>query len=155
MALTKLNNQSLTAVTSAGLPAGTVLQVKQFTTTTQTNTSSTTFVDTLLTINITPISISSKILVRVFCPLRKDQVTAMGGSIQLLRNTTAIGNQNYLGYNNAAQYGQESINLEVLDSPQTTSSLTYKVQVKSQIANNTNFGHDNGLQGITVMEIAG
>ena len=27
MALTKLNNQSLTAVTSAGLPSGTVLQV--------------------------------------------------------------------------------------------------------------------------------
>jgi hypothetical protein len=66
MALIKLNNQSLTAVTSGGLPSGTVLQVVQTLITTGASITSTTHVDSALTVNITPSSTTSKIHMRRF-----------------------------------------------------------------------------------------
>ena len=64
MALTKLNNQSLSAVTSAGLPTGSVLQVVYA----ETSSSNVSMLNTGwtaigLTALITPSSTSNKILV--------------------------------------------------------------------------------------------
>ena len=63
MALIKLNNQSLTAVTSAGLPSGTVLQVVNANLSSSFSTSSSSYVDAGLSVSITPSSTSSKIMV--------------------------------------------------------------------------------------------
>ena len=80
MALTKLNNQSLSAVTAAGLPSGTVLQVVQNTEEgTQTSTNSTSYVDANLNCSITPSSTNSKILVQV----TSQQKTSSGGDYGL------------------------------------------------------------------------
>ena len=71
MALTKLNNQSLAAVTSAGIPirSGTVLQVVSETSAATVNTSSASFVTTGLTATITPSSSSSKILILFYASM--------------------------------------------------------------------------------------
>jgi len=133
---------------------GHVLQVKSDTSTTQTNTTSTSFSDTQLSVSITPTSASSKILVMMFCSLRADQVTGAAGHVRVLRDSTDIGGQNYMGWNNASHYGQDTCHVEILDSPATTSAITYKVQVRGQNSSESiNFGHDSSLQGITVMEI--
>ena len=58
-----------TATLLTNKTAGTILQVVQGTTTTETSTSSTSFVDTTLTASITPTSASSKILAVVSGPL--------------------------------------------------------------------------------------
>ena len=55
MALTKLNNQSLTAVTSAGLPSGSVIQVQSTTKTDDFSSPSSSFADiTGMSLTITP-----------------------------------------------------------------------------------------------------
>ena len=133
---------------------GHVVQVKNFTTTAQTNTTSTSYIDTAITINITPTSASNKVLVRLYCALRADQVSNAGAGVAVVRNGANIGEQRYMGWNNVGQYGQDTVFIEILDSPATTSSVTYKAQVRTENGNNINFGHDNGIKGITVMEIA-
>jgi hypothetical protein len=66
MALTKLNNASLSAVTSAGLPTGTVLQTVSYSHSTMVDNLTTTFQDTnAVNLAITPISTSSRIYIMI------------------------------------------------------------------------------------------
>ena len=70
--------QTLELTEGVALPSGTtlpagvggkVLQVVSFNTTTQTQTTSTSFIDTAITGSITPSSTSSKVLIIVACPV--------------------------------------------------------------------------------------
>ena len=168
MALTKLNNQSLTAVTSAGLPSGTVLQVVQGTPPTSNySQTSTTFADaTGFTASITPQSSSSKIL--VMFTGRIDNYSGNNvntrGHIALLRGTTIIHKQFvgvYIGDTGAAnRNAYDSINLSSLDSPATTSQVTYKIQIASETTSNTTRiegspSSSSTYSSFTLMEIAG
>jgi hypothetical protein len=65
MALTRLSNQSLTSVTAlpAAISTGKVLQVVNGNFGTEQNINSTSYVDTAVTLNITPSSSSSKVIV--------------------------------------------------------------------------------------------
>lgn len=173
MALTRINNQALTNVTSAGLPSGSVLQVKSSTQDTwQAMTPSFTDISGL-SVTITPRDSNSKFLIMV-------TLQNIGGSdanisfFKLLRGSTVVvKNENGGGAdNNDAFYsagGQQftsqnrqtdSPTLTYLDSPASTSALTYKVQFKesggshylNRWALNTDKG---GVSTITVMEIAG
>jgi len=158
MALTKLNNQSLSAVTSAGLPSGSVLQVVQGSTTTEaTHTSTSTFTDTGLSASITPSSTSSKILIAVN---QHCFATRYGGSLKLLRNTTGIWEHGesygfYLDPNtniNARLF--QSFNY--LDTPSSTSALTYKTQGKLYPNGTWTTQQGSNFESfITLMEIAG
>ena len=169
MALIKLNNQSLSNVTSAGLPSGTVLQVKSVSHNTEYDITSTSGEDIGLSITITPTSSNSKFLL-----LGKVGCSGASGSfmgILLFRDSTQIGGGsgktynayqwNYVvadaGTDNSSQVG---IPINYLDSPATTSSITYKVQagVSSGTAgiNHRNSSDDtNTTSQFTVMEIAG
>lgn len=167
MPLTRINNQSLANVTSAGLPSGTVLQVKQAKSSAAVNTSSTSFED-FLTVSITPSSTTSKILVtaNLCIGTRWWNNTPY---FRIIRDSTSISGNS--GETWPFQYGADSGNtdyemvnyhLELLDSPSTTSVITYKAQVKSQNTTysaymNRNYAQSNlrGESYITVMEIAG
>jgi hypothetical protein len=125
---------------AANLPTGSVLQVIQGTTSTQTSTTSTTFADTTLSASITPKFSTSKILVMVNQSYRVTKSsTGTYGGFRLVRGSTPIwisntesgGNPYSLGINaggatNAQLYTTWSI--QYLDSPATTSSTTYKTQ---------------------------
>jgi len=114
---------------------GKVLQVVQGTYSTATATTSTSYVDTNLTASITPSSTSSKILVIATLPMKINGSAGddLQGSMQLVRGSTSILNyENNLSiYLGAAQW-KFPLSMTYLDSPSTTSSTAYKVQIKSQ-----------------------
>jgi hypothetical protein len=161
--------------------AGTVLQVLS-TAKTDTFVSSATVTDTAvtgLTVSITPTSSSSKIL--VFCNLGIAAENAQGGAAKLTRTVSAVTTQLSLadtagsrsrgsfagsGYRGSATGYLLMVwnqNLSYLDSPATTSAITYGVQVSSlstgTYINRTGSDTDaadmyRGVSYITVMEIA-
>lgn len=166
---------------SSGRPilqqSGSVLQVVSTTKTDTFSTSSTSFTDiTGLSVSITPSSASSKIFVTANLVAASGGAFYILGAFRLVRDSTAIcvGNTTS-GYASATVGTQRSsadlnsaysVGMSYLDSPSTTSSITYKVQVFGENAsfsvcvNRT--GNDTGSAGysarsastITVMEIA-
>ena len=148
------------AVTTSDLPAGTVLQVVSKQITTETSTSSTSFVDlTDFSQAITPSSASSKIL--VFFSVQSFVNNANNNSpIRLLRDSTGLQDYDYWNYSGAGTSMMVS-SYSYLDSPNTTSSVTYKLQGRSingGQGQSVNFIYDdvNGdaKGSITLMEIA-
>ena len=173
MAIITLNNNSLSSVTA--LPAGVggkVLQVVQTSKTDTFTTTSLSFVDiTGFSASITPSSTSSKIL--VLCDITFG-ITNAQGFIKLLRDSTDI----YIGdsasnrlrakasiyLSDANVTGSRVINF--MDSPNTTSSITYKCQIKTENASflvainrsqsdNDTSSRVRGTSSITLMEVAG
>lgn len=170
------------AVISAGtlpgarLPAGSVLQVVSATKTDTFTTTSSSFVDlTGVSVSITPTSTSSKIMIIATLMAGADAVATTFMS-RLVRNSTAIALGDAAGSRAQVTFGTDnwidaftnfSIALTFLDSPSTTSSTTYKVQVANTRAAggtltvNRDGADTNDVQvprgssTITVMEIAG
>jgi len=168
MAIDKIQSESINLAdnftftgTVTGAGGGKVLQVVMGTTSTETRSSSNSFSDTNLTANITPSATSSKILVTVF----QNGIDKSAGStdnkleLKLLRDSTFL-----TSFSNHAAYSTTTESMAIgtcgttyLDSPSSTSQLTYKTQMKSPE------GTSNvGVQGtgsetsvITLMEIAG
>lgn len=151
MALTKLNNQSVSAVTSfrasnytpstADLPAGSVLQAVQAkkTDTQSSATSGTTpVVIGGLSCTITPSSTSSKVLVSVNIGFLSSN-TGNHQSLAIHRNGTMISDATGdaagvrprrtfgLGHNSGANWEGAGLSFSYLDSPSTTSPVTYTV----------------------------
>ena len=163
MSLTRLGTNAITAL-PAGV-GGKVLQVINITHSTWVVVSSTTYVDTGLTATITPSSTSSKILVIVNLNAieRRDGLTwlntkVLRGSTQIVGNfSSRAGLQQRYGYaDNQHHTGVGSSGCTYLDSPNSISQQTYKVQM----AGNTNVNSvaicaDNSPSEITLMEIAG
>lgn len=157
--------------------AGNILQVKQTLKTDTFTTTSYTFADvTGLSIDITPSATSNKVLVQV-------HLGFVGGDsvsyphFQIVRGSTAIGigttasgsNQSNIGFganwNCSTVYSGENASFQLLDSPNTTSATTYKLQMRSAYASKSvyvNRTHHNGdevyhgrsASTITVMEVA-
>ena len=117
---------------------GKILQVVSQNLTTQMSTSSTSYVDSGLTASITPSATSSKILIMI-----NIGVAISGdhnGYLRLLRDSTEInsgsgGDNNSLfglnGNSTAFRYAPNMQSCNFLDSPSTTSAITYKVQVRA------------------------
>tara|TARA_R110000787_G_scaffold1366_2_gene5004 strand:+ start:57 stop:644 length:588 start_codon:yes stop_codon:yes gene_type:complete len=154
-----------------GLGAPTILQVVSTTKTDTFATTSTTDVDvTGLSATITPRSTSSKILVLVSAPF--STTTNQINSITLTRGGTPIGGGTIVGSRTSAFKSAylTSVNTggmlsgEHLDSPSTTSSITYQVQAKTSAGTMTigisggdsnAANHPRTSSTITLMEVAG
>ena len=158
------------AIAGTKLGAGTVLQVVQTFKNDVFSSSSTSYVDvTGLSASITPSSASNKILIL----LRTSQGASGNDQIKttLLRGATGIAVANgkdYFSFMYPTRTGTDtneyvargSTHLDFLDTPNTTSSITYKVQMKVDAnTGHINRGKDNdnyrGVSSITLMEIAG
>ena len=166
IATANISNQ----LTDANMSAGSVIQTIQTFKNDVFATSSTSYVDvTGLTASITPSSSSNKILVL----LRTTQSVYGDGFIKakLLRGSTDIAVANgkdYFTFNYPSRSGTDtniyiahgSQHLDFLDSPSSTSSTTYKVQILAGSGQTAaiNRGRDNdqyrGVSSITLMEIA-
>jgi len=165
MALTRINNQALTNVTSAGLPNVGVLQVKQANSNTKIILQSEVFQD-VLTLNITPSAITSKFLITTF--ITGYSQAANGGAIRIMRDSTEIldpnnmnsSNQHYLTYLGSTS-SYPTYNISYLDTPSTTSAITYKIQMCRYGANggsvwfNGGGNNQSSTSSFNVMEIAG
>ena len=169
-------------ITTADLPTGSVLQVKQSVKTDTFSTTSQTAVDvTGLTVAITPISTSSKILIsaHVYCSgdAAVDSIVGFlgkGGSVissfiaDTASNRPRGAMHQFSGDGAASATNNEMylLSTECLDSPSTTSATTYSVMIR--VANG-NTGYINrtiedrdtanfdprAISTITVKEIAG
>jgi len=120
-------------VTGTGIGAGKILQVVSATKTDVQSTTSTSYVDiTGLSLNITPSATSSKILLTGMVVIHHSLYTAF---VRILRDSTEIGtsgtgsNSAYIVYN-LNENANQSRAINFLDSPNTTSQVTYKLQFK-------------------------
>lgn len=152
--------------------AGAVLQVVQTQYNTKSSTTSTSWA-TIYSASITPTSTSSKVLVAVsFSGSHTDNYS---GLVRVLRDSTAIGggagggsyeSNVWFNIRNTSNYFINTFDASYLDSPSTTSAITYNVQwiatggIAFYINRTVN---DSGTQAydsptassITLMEIAG
>jgi hypothetical protein len=161
---TNASNISSGTLGKARLPTGSVLQVVSSGTQTQvSSTSGSTWVDTGISLAITPTSATSTILVLISVNGIRKQAVNNGGtavSLQLLRGASTIAN---IGNDNASTdttanggYNTTAASTCYLDSPATTSSTTYKVQFNnSRNVNDTIYTQYNGARStIILMEIS-
>ena len=113
-----------------------VLQVVSSTWTTAASNSTTTYADTGLTATITPSATSSKVLV-FFAQNGCGKEAGNSGSelqIQLLRTATQIGFATGGSNNTSSVQYFGAISMAILDSPATTSAVTYKTQFRNYAA---------------------
>lgn len=149
-------------VSGALYGVGSVVQVVTGTTTTSTQSTSTTYSDTTLTATITPKSNTSKILVLVSQPYRSSRAAdSTNGYIQLQRNGSALQTTGELGIETAAgalSVVQGVCAMAYLDSPGSTSALTYKTQQKVGVALNSasiTTQYSSYQSNIVLLEIGG
>ena len=172
-ALTSLSAPNLTgSVPSSAMPAGSVLQVVSVVKTDVFTTTSASLVDiTGLSVSITPISATSKILVLCSLSLNVTNGNYMAQAV-LFRGATRISVGDAAGSRTQSSAyatingdrGRSPFSVTFLDSPATTSSTTYKfqglVETGGTLYINRNAsdidGANNGRTAstITVMEIA-
>ena len=136
---------------------GKVLQVVHATTSTSTGSSVNTYADTTLTATITPSSATSKVLVMVQQNgLGKTNVST-GINLRLYKGATNLGQFGYyIAYtqNVTADNYAGGAGFDYLDSPATTSAVTYKTQFAS--AENNSYAYvqvGSAVSSITLLEI--
>ena len=160
-----------------GLPAGSsggIIQVKMGTFTGKFNTTSSTMVDSGLSVTITPTRNDSKILVQVslgslsnnerykraFMNIVRDSTNVLVGDAATGHEVTAAVCSRSADDNHI----QIPLSFMVLDSPATTSATTYKVQLSrgsdsGTVVLNGSYGADayagNTASTIIVMEVSG
>ena len=168
-------------IPTTGVPTGGgggIIQIVTATTSVEKDVTTDTYTDSGLTCNITPKFATSKILVIVdqFCQVRRASDEALGG-IRLLRDSTTIqqgpnatsgsGGYQPFGFGISSVEGQSGTiyfygrqNITILDSPATTSQVTYKTQqavkntsdspkMRTQYSSGT-----NGQSQIILMEVS-
>jgi hypothetical protein len=156
MALTQVQGGMI-----GSLPTGSVIQVVNATYATQTTTTSTTYVDSGLSVSITPKFATSKILILTNGVCNYSRVLTnidAGFGVQLVRGATSIYNYSLAFY--LYIQGASSTNdmfsqfcMNYLDSPATTSSTTYKLQFRSYTGT-VKIQADSIPTSIILMEIA-
>jgi len=169
IATADIDDGAVTAAKIGSLPAGSVLQVVQTAKNdTTSRTTSGSFADIFgMSVSITPSSASSTILV-MFSTNTSNSISSQNDCIRLVRNSTDIANGTGATTVNCTVFPREeetaAINqssMTFLDSPATTSAVTYKLQWRPQSGgtlylnrrgSNTDF---RTISTITVMEIAG
>ena len=176
MSIVKPNNNTISAITAlpAAIDTGKIGQVVSTAKTDVFTTTSTSFTDiTGLSVNITPSATSSKIY--IMCNFQGRADSGSGYPVyRMLRDSTVINaGSGSIGsrvegfitmniYNADSQSGM-SIATAFLDSPSTTSQVTYKIQMKSTSGNDMGVGsvgqdansthNARSASVITVMEV--
>ena len=145
--------------------SGAILQVKSSIKTDIFSTTSTSFADVSdLSVAITPSSTSNKVLVLV--TLGANGNTTSSVLFNLVRGSTTLAqpdsgaNPATINLFNTGTTDVDNAAINFLDSPSTTSSTTYKIQMRvdggtgylNRHTSNTNY---NSVSTITVMEVAG
>jgi hypothetical protein len=143
---------------------GKVLQVVSATYSTATAVTGTTYGDTGLSLAITPTLSTSKILVMVNQTFRTSIASSVGvgGGLRILRDASAIYTPSPGGYEihfweSPTSGGREAYDIKslvYLDSPATTSSTTYKTQMRGENGSVTATAQSaSAVSVITLLEI--
>ena len=131
-------------------PAGHVLQTQYiFDTTAATAASDTSGYSTNLSIDITPASTSSKFM----CFWDISWNGGVGFGVKLTRNTVSAYQSTY-SWIDVNTSGRSRGSWMHLDSPNTTSAITYLVQIFTEGAGNVSINANGSRSHLTIMEIA-
>lgn len=159
-----LKTDKIEGVTASGtvqMPAGHVIQLVTNEYSTATAISGTTYVDSGLTCQITPKFSTSKIFIQCNMHFRTQSPTAdSGGGWKIFRDSTNVKSSavNYAVYiydegGDAIEFrGWQAWNF--LDSPSTTSQITYKVQLSKYGGGIFEAQNSSNTSTMTLMEIA-
>jgi len=136
--------------------SGGVIQVVQGLSTTYTTTTSTSYVTTTVTANITPKFSTSKILIMVCLNgVYNTNTGNSGATVAIFKNGSSLSllmvNGAYI-QDTHQQFAVLSGNY--LDSPATTSSITYAIYFKQSYSGTVICQNSNEQSSITLMEIA-
>jgi hypothetical protein len=153
--------------------SGGILQVVSTTKTDTFTMSSTTFADvTGLSVSITPRSTSSKIIVLPYVVGGATRTT-VEQQLRLMRDSTVIAVGDAAGSRQRLTFGIQPADADsvaaatpiFLDSPNTTSTVTYKIQTRGNTANTVSINRNitdsdaattgRSISSITVIEVAG
>ena len=162
------SGQTLDASAGTILPsAGQIIQVKHAHITSATTFSSTSYADASgFSLTITPNYTNSVILINIWSGAEYFNTSSVQGAYdhRLLRGSTQIANRSWFNYLNRAHYPADVYNtftLQFVDTPSSTSALTYKLQGRKYGggAGNANWIINDGNGGtataaMTVMELA-
>ena len=158
MAITRINNNTISAITAlpGAIATGKVLQVVQATSTTATDSSTQSFVATNLTASITPSSSSNKILI-IASGCYDLNGNARQAVFAVYRNTTNISGGG--GTSFSMPYSSDSraistLSVNQLDTPNTTSSTSYTIRIKATSAGAVEFISQATEAYIQLMEIS-
>jgi hypothetical protein len=164
---------SASSLTASQMPAGSVLQVLQVKKTDVFSTASATLVDvTGLTLTITPSSASNKILfmasVAGICTDNGVVQASRSGTIIAAGDAAGSRTRSFTGSLYNAIFGAPTLmtaSINWLDTPNTTSAVTYKIQAGAvgggtlilgrNNTDNNDAQHTRAPQVITLMEIKG
>lgn len=122
----------LTSGANTNFPAGSVLQVVNTTYATVTSTSSSSYTDTGITLNITPSSSSNKVLILVnISGLFSSSATVGQFAISDGSNNLLLEFEGLTAYSLSSGTSYGEVGTNYLHSPATTSSFTYKIRFKN------------------------
>jgi len=182
MALTRINNNSLSSVTAAGLPQGSVLQVKKFTLTGAGTVNCGDAWTDVLSGSITPTSASSNFIIQGHAMIGNPANTGLEMGIRIVsdiggtidddiligdasgnRLRTLLGNQ--VPNKSDWTYSAWTPAFTVFDEPNTTSEITYRLQYFGSESQNAHYNRvpsdadatyvTRGTTAFVIMEIAG
>ena len=158
------DNAVTTAKLASGLALGKIGQVVTATTSTEVSNTSGTYADVGLSASITPTATSSKIYIMVSASMAgftgNSGATNVFSFVRLVRGSTEIAE--YLGVRGKIPSGGTNFTVggsnsfTDLDSPSTTSAVTYKAQQKLNDVGDgrtSHFSFNNKLSTITLMEV--
>lgn len=149
-----------TATLLTNKTAGTVLQMVSALYSTETTTSSSSFVTTGISASITPSATSSKIAVFMTVGDTGTNEATSGVTLGLFRNGSQIGaklsqRHCYVDTSATEVYIINQWASCYVDSPSSTSSLTYSIQFNNAGAGTVKVMRDNTQGSLILMEIAG
>ena len=153
-----INDTSIGNITA--LPAGVggkVLQVQHMSYNTNLNISNDSGNGTAsgLTLNITPASTSNKILILPCINSRSPSSTNKGYGIKILRDSTVIYSTGYTWLDlGGLSSVRDRSNWQYLDSPSSSSQITYSVNILTEGGNEYIIHAENNHSFLTLMEIA-
>ena len=147
---------NITTASLAAAATGKVLQVVQATTSTDVSSTSDTFADTGVTANITPSSTSNKVFIMVTLAGVEKRSNCLSRH-RLVKGSSQLALYNNLSpYDNTGDRMTDQNSFNYLDSPSSTSQLTYKVQYSLYPgggSGTTFVCNNNSISTITLMEI--
>ena len=147
-------DDAVTAAKATGF--GKIGQVLQVTSKTETATNSTSFVDcTNISLNITPSATNSKILAianvaGLICSANDTDAV----SLRILRDSTEVSILVNVLFRTNDDEILTCVPMTALDSPSSTSQLTYKIQVRNRQSNNVSMnGSGDSDTSLTLIEV--
>jgi len=151
MSTLRVNNMTNVGGTGPTWEPGNIVQVVYGSYSTETSTTSTSYVSSGLTATITPKFATSKILVAVSNDVTVSSAVA---ALTMFRGTVSGTNLAPGTSGFGRSYGEQVLSWEYLDSPATTSPVTYTLGFKT-LTSGTVYAQNGSTPGsITLMEVA-